>query len=178
MQRRHNSVDLIAEVRRHIEEHDRGALTERCVGEHRCKVHLDQTSVCLACDSSSLFPDPQATRPDVLIATLGGNAILHWVVVEMTIGSKGATEVVGQLQAGADAVSQSDALRRNSASLIAVVLRRQGKQVASLQKLREPAYRVGVGGRRLPVRVRLCGENLSTVTTCVGLEFRHFIVSR
>lgn len=156
-----HSPDSLAAVREYAEYHDPVAVRTDCVGEHGCRLALDLPTVCLSCDHSTLFANPQRARPDFLIAAQVEQAVT-WVIVEMTIGSKSASDVQRQIQAGIDAITHSELLPLRSVARVAVTMRRRDKQVASLQRLAEPRYWVLIAGRRRRVRERFCGDTISS----------------
>lgn len=154
--------------------HGRDALTETCVGAHRCSVDLrDAEVVCLACDASIEFSRSSGRIPDFVLATLTAEGRVQWLVVEMTAGGSGAesaSELQGQLQAGADSIRHDETLHFSDARLIPVVLRRKDKRVTALQRIDRPQYQVRFGSSKIRIRERLCGETLAAIVALTTQE--------
>ena len=143
---------------------DKFATTADCVGDHNCRVVLDQEAVCISCDASAVIQGPDVVRPDFVIASTDFNGQFVWLVVEMSTGQKRASTAHGQLRAGIAMLTQSGIPTPSGARLAALVLIPKEISVVDLQTLSLPKYRLTFAKRPVIPRLRSCGESLSTLT--------------
>jgi hypothetical protein len=129
-----------------------------------CRLTLDCASVCIDCDITALFSD-QDRRPDFLIAAIDqANSHLSWIVAEMKTGDVEPAEVQKQLQAGANALINSQIYTPNQCKFVPLVVRdRRRGRVHVAERHMLDRLKVAFGPTKRTILIEPCGSHVSRI---------------
>lgn len=137
-----------------------GCLADQC-RRGRCTLKTGSAErVIVDCDACGVF-GPGPKTPDFVIACEGDRSGRRWVVLEMKSKADNPESIIGQLQAGANAIATDPAFQVPDAPsrLLPLVLHEKGTgHAANADQLQ--AARVLFRGKRFPVVVKRCGVRL------------------